>query len=246
MCVIGKAPPNWSGVSSGLMLYRRPSTPVNVGVEPELASWDQAGSPGQARLARWLQEVDVIAAQAAPTSGPIAVALGVALPAATPLGSGGRDLDNYLLPVVQRLGARTVTAAFATKRHQPTSTLAIEPARAAGEPPNSRHTALLHGSSEGGAWKHRLRDGLVEAGVQEVPAGPIWLTAAVATGSARVWTNLWKPLIDSLGPILGERAENPFNAFDDRIVDLSLHHQLDTGLEHEVRIQLWWGPMPPV
>jgi hypothetical protein len=246
MRVAGKAWPSTSGVSSSLVLYQRPSTQVNVDVEPELASWDRAGSPGQVRLARWLREVDVIAAQAASASVPVAVALGVALPTATPLDSGGRDLDNYLLPVVQRLGPKTVTAAFATKRQQPTSTLAIEPARAAGEPPTSRHTALLRGSSESSAWKHQLRDGLVAAGIQEIPAGPIWLTVAIATGPARVWTNLWKPLIDSLGPILGERAANPFNAFDDRIVDLSLHHQLDNGLEHDVRIRLWWGAMPPI
>ncbi|WP_432834091.1 hypothetical protein [Dactylosporangium sp. CA-092794] len=218
---------------------------MNVEVEPELASWDKAGSPGQHRLARWLQEVDVVAERVAPTSGPVALALGVALPAATPLDSGGRDLDNYLLPVVQRLGARTVTAAFATKRHQPTSTLAIEPASATDEPVGSRHVALLRGSSESSAWKYQLRNSLVAAGVEEVPAAPIWLTVAIATGPGRVWTNLWKPLIDSLGPILGERAANPFNASDDRIVDLGLHHQLDTGLEHDVRVRLWWGPMPP-
>ncbi|GAA3284103.1 hypothetical protein Dvina_01855 [Dactylosporangium vinaceum] len=227
------------------MLYRRPFTPVGVDIEPELASWDKSGSPGQHRLATWLQEVDRIAARVPPVPGPVAVALDVALPPATPLGSGGRDLDNFLLPVVQRLGARTVTAAFATKRYRPTFALAIEPASAATEPVGSMHLALLRGSSESSAWKHRLRQSLIDAEVAEVPAGPVWLTAAIATWPGRVWTNLWKPLIDSLGPILGERAANPFNAFNDRIVDLGLHHQLDTSLEHDVRLQLWWGPMPP-
>jgi hypothetical protein len=211
---------------------------VNVAVEPELASWDKAGSPGQNRLARWLQEVDRIATGVAPTSGSIAVALDVALSTATPLDGGGRDVDNYLLPVVQRLGARAVAAAFATNRHQPISTLAIEPASATIEPVGSRHVALLRGSSESSARKYQLRNSLVAAGIEEVPAGPIWLTVALATGPGRVWSNLWKPLIDSLGPILGERAANPFNASDDRIVELGLHHQLDTSLEHDVRVQL--------
>jgi hypothetical protein len=227
------------------VLYQRPSASVSVDVQPELASWDKAGSAGQVRLARWLREVEVIAARTSSNPGPIAVALDVALPPTTPLDSGGRDLDNYLLPVVQRLGPQTVTAAFATKRHQPVSTLAIEPARPAAEPPGSRHTALLHGSSEHSSWKHQLRDSLRAAGVDQVPPGPVWLTVAVATGPTRVWTNLWKPLIDSLGPILGERPANPFNTFDDRIVDVSLHHELDHGLEHDVRLRLWWGPMPP-
>jgi hypothetical protein len=46
--------------------------------------------------------------------------------------------------------------------------------------------------------------------------------------------------------VLGERAANPFNAFDDRIVDLSLHHELDRSLDHDVRLRFWWGPTPPV
>jgi hypothetical protein len=145
---------------------------------------------------------------------------------------------------VQRLGARSVTAAYATKHHRPASTLAIEPAIATVDPAGSRHVALLRGSSESSACKHQLRGSLVETCIDEVPAGPIWLTVAIVTGATRVWINLWKPLIDSLGPILGERCQ-PVQCLDDRFVGLSLHYQLDASLEHDGRVRLWWGPRHP-
>jgi hypothetical protein len=41
--------------------------------------------------------------------------LTIGLPDDVPLASGGRDLDNYLLPVAQRIGANQVVAAFGRK-----------------------------------------------------------------------------------------------------------------------------------
>jgi hypothetical protein len=49
--------------------------------------------------------------------------------------------------------------------------------------------------------------------------------------------NLWKPLIDSLGPILGEHPSR--GPHDDRIVDLGLHHHVEPDLGHGVTIHLW-------
>jgi hypothetical protein len=60
----------------------------------------------------------------------------------------------------------------------------------------------MTGSYERAAWRQSLRDQLIGAGVQPIPAGPVQLTAAITTGRAHTWSNLWKPLIDSLGPIL--------------------------------------------
>jgi hypothetical protein len=110
------------------MLYQRPDRPLVTSATPRLASWDKAGSVGQQRLAEWLGEVDTIAARADAGPGPLAVELMIGLPSGMPITSGGRDLDNYLLPVVHRLGPVRVVAAFARKAPGQQSHLAIGPA----------------------------------------------------------------------------------------------------------------------
>ena len=47
---------------------------------------------------------------------------------------GGRDLDNYLYPLVRRVGADRIAAAFARKLHQPGSTIAAGSATPIFEP----------------------------------------------------------------------------------------------------------------
>jgi hypothetical protein len=42
----------------------------------------------------------------AAVDGPLSVELAVGLPGELPLTGGGRDLDNYLFPLAQRLGPR--------------------------------------------------------------------------------------------------------------------------------------------
>ena len=108
--------------------YRRPADGVQLVVQPRLASWDAAGQPGQVRLAGFLDHVATVAApMLASAHDRLAVELIVGLPSATPLTTGGRDLDNYLYPVAQRLGATRLAAVFGRKVHGP-SRLAVGPA----------------------------------------------------------------------------------------------------------------------
>ena len=87
------------------MLYCRPTGAVQLAVEPQLASWDRAGSPGQVRLGNFLSHAEVVAApMLTPDCGHLSMELLIGLSAHLPLAGGGRDLDNYLFPLAQRLG----------------------------------------------------------------------------------------------------------------------------------------------
>jgi hypothetical protein len=46
----------------GMMLYRRPGNAVPLTEVPQLASWERAGHPSRVRLARFLDEVQAVAA----------------------------------------------------------------------------------------------------------------------------------------------------------------------------------------
>ena len=228
-------------------LYQRPVDLVRVATVPRLASWDKAGSPGQLKLAEWLAEVDRVTAdmQVEAIARPLVVELHVGLAPGVEVTGGGRDLDNDLLPVAQRLGPEQIAAAFATKRPGGRSYLAISAAVPSNIQTPAGYVVVLSGSASGTAWKQALHEDLRAAGLGAIRSGPVWLTIAISTGSDRVWTNLWKPLIDSLGPLLGEGPSQPFHPYDDRIVDLGLHHQRDPALGHDVVVHVWWGPAPP-
>ncbi len=224
-------------------MFRRPANPLALAVRPEVASWDGTGRPSQARLAAFLAHAEAVSAPAAGnTSGPLAVELVVGLDGALPLDSGGRDLDNYLLPVAGRLGPHRLTAAFGRKVHGH-STLALGPAEPEPAAAAPQFTTRLTGSSERPAWKQALHDRLHAAGHRPLRPGPVHLDIAIGTGPGRTWTNLWKPLIDSLGPVLGYDPARPFAPHDDRVTALGLHHTLDTRLGHDVAVQIWWAPL---
>jgi hypothetical protein len=228
------------GHDAMVAVYHRPVGRVWLTEPPELASWDRAGSPCQLRLARFLAHADALASPLLTGAGPFAVGLGVGVPETRALDTDGRDLDNYLYPLIRRLGPGRVTAAFGRKTRG-RSWLAIEPARPDPAPAAPQFTALVTGSYVRPDWKRTLRQRLGRAGITPAPAGPLALRVTIGTSPARNWTNLWKPLIDSLGPILGEHDGRPFHPYDDRIVDLSLHHHTSTGLGHDVQVGLWWA-----
>jgi hypothetical protein len=106
----------------------------------------------------------------------------------------------------------------------------------------AQFSGQLTGSYESKEWKATLRDLLLQAGHHQAPgsAGPVSLDIAVTTGPGRNWANLWKPLIDSFGPVLGEDPQRPFHPNDDRITELGLHHQINAALGHDVMISAWW------
>jgi hypothetical protein len=109
------------------VVYRRPVGAVRLSVEPQLASWDRAGHPSQVKLGGFLAHVDAVAGRMLATvSGPVAAKLIIVFRGDVSLIGGGRDLDNYLFPVAQRLGPERVAAIFGRKIHGPSS-LAVGP-----------------------------------------------------------------------------------------------------------------------
>src|SRR5690606_32912578 len=97
-------------------VYRRPTDVVGLAVQPQLASWDKVGHHSQVSLEGFLAHVAAVAAPMMATAGELlAVDLTVGLPDTVPMTGGGRDLDNYLFPVAQRLGPARIAAMFGRK-----------------------------------------------------------------------------------------------------------------------------------
>jgi hypothetical protein len=221
-------------------LYCRPAHRIALTVKPQLASWDFAGSPGQVRLGDFLDHAEAAAApMIAAVDGRLAVELSVGLRGELALTSGGRDLDNYLSPLAQRLGPARIAAMFGRKVRGP-SFLAVglaQPDHVASSP---QFSAQIAGSYVREEWKVTLRERLLEVRPAVPAVGAIAMTIGITTGPGRNWTNIWKPLIDAFGPVLGENPERPFHPNDDRITSLGLHHNVNAAIGHDVIITAWW------
>jgi hypothetical protein len=222
------------------MLYCRPERPVRLDVEPQLASWDRAGSTGQVKLGHFLNHAEAMAApMMAAVDGPLAVELTVGLPGQLPLTGGGRDLDNYLFPLAQRLGPARIAAMFGRKVHGE-SFLAVGQAKPDRVESLPQFSGQIAGSYVHTEWKMTVHDQILQTQGAVPAAGPISLTIDITTGPGRNWANIWKPLIDAFGPVLGEDPEQPFHPNDDRITTLGLHHHVNTGIGHDTIITAWW------
>ena len=99
----------------------------------------------------------------------------------------------------------------------------------------------MTGPYERKEWKQDLRNRLLQAQAVTVKPGPVAMDIAMTTGPGRNWVNLWKPLIDAFGPVLGEDPARPFCPRDDRIVSLGLHHNIDAAIAYDVIIDAWWA-----
>jgi hypothetical protein len=180
-------------------LYCRPTHCVALRVEPQLASWDIAGSPGQVRLGEFLDHAEAKAASMlAAIDGLLAVELNVGLCDELPLMGGGRDLDNYLFPLAQRLGPARIAAMFGRKVHGP-SFLAIGHAQPGHIPSSPQFSTQIAGSYVRPEWKATLRERLLQVQPAVPAAGAIGMTIGITTGPGRNWANIWKPLIDAFG-----------------------------------------------
>ncbi|GAA4455909.1 hypothetical protein [Phytohabitans houttuyneae] len=116
-----------------MTVYRRPPARVMLEMAPRLASWDRVGAPGQLALAKFLDYADGVAAPLLVGDGPFALELSVAADGWAAPDRGGRDLDNYLFPLVNRLGPQRFAAVFGRKT-QGGSWLAAGPALCAPTP----------------------------------------------------------------------------------------------------------------
>jgi hypothetical protein len=127
---------------------------------------------------------------------------------------------------------------FGRKVHGP-SFLAVGPA----EPDlvtSAQFSARLAGSYVRGEWKAALHDRLLKTQEAVPGTGPIGMPIGITTGPGRNWANVWKPLVDAFGPVLGEDRERPFHPNDDRITDFGFHHHLDCAIGHNVVITASW------
>lgn len=220
--------------------------------------WPPVRSPvtlGMALRPAGREHLDVVSATIAdllpPPDHGAALELVVGLPRVESPTHGG-DIDDYLLPVVERLGGQRFTAVFGHKTLDAVSTIAVDEAvvRPAGEAPNmtARTTVPTDRSTE---WKTQVVSACPTHDQSLLPDdGPVWLEVAYTVSSRRDWVALWKATIDSLGPVLGvPDPAQPLAARDDRIVTLGLYRTIDEHLGDDVVIDLWWGDptvtMPP-
>jgi hypothetical protein len=157
------------------------------------------------------------------------------------------DLENYLTPVVHRLGYQRFVFVSAKKRAGGGSRVTVGMAEPSSELPN--RDPWGHFSCHGGRgaqekrWKVGIRAALAASSPTPLPPGPVEVHLAWRCSPARNWVWLWKPTGDAMGPVLGEPdVHNPFNPNDDRIVDLGLHLNSDPRIGHDVDVAMWWCP----
>lgn len=92
------------------------------------------------------------------------------------------------------------------------------------------------------AWKQQVHDACALAAPPESIRGAFGIDIEFRVSPARNWSSLWKPAIDSLGPLLGVRnQQRPFTPNDERIVRLGLHRSLDASLGWDVALSVWWN-----
>lgn len=183
------------------IIFDRPATPPRVlPTAPVLESWEKLGHPDQRRLGAYLDEVQALVSSAFPDAGDhLVLELMVGMPVELADASGGRDLDNYLLPIARRLGTRRLDAVFGRKGHGPTSAIALAPAsQTAASPGPPQLSVRVTGSSESRAWKQQIHDACRAAVRDPLPPGPVALRICFSVSSRRNWSNLWKPAIDAL------------------------------------------------
>lgn len=170
---------------------------------PRLASWDAKHSATQQALQRYLERIEECVNVANASALHLVVHHDIA-------GSDdrGHDLDNYLYPIVHRLGPNQFLLARASKTSRFSDRIIVGRAR------QDRNVLAGSGwrfasmttttSSDRREWKEEVHEQLTAGVTGSVAPGPIELEIAFRVGPSRTWTNLWKPAIDSLGPILGE------------------------------------------
>lgn len=102
-------------------LFRQPtSNAVPLDVQPRLESWEGRDHPSQTALQTYLDHVeDTVGRELVAVRGDAAVSLDVGLPHDRPLTGGGGDLDNFLYPVVRRLGPRPVRCSVGDQEARP-------------------------------------------------------------------------------------------------------------------------------
>jgi hypothetical protein len=218
---------------------------------PLLACWEKKGHPAQIRLQAYLE---TLAGKlgALPTYG-----MHLFLHMDIDVGKAERllthyDLENYLTPVVYRLGHIQFCLASARKYVGGGSRLTIGRVQRLSR--DLAREGWGHFSCHAGSgvtnptWKKNIYDQLAQQVLEPLPPKqPIaaHLAWQCAAPDKRNWVGLWKTTGDAMGPVLGwpQKEKQPFNPYDDRIVSLHLHRNVDETMGHAVNVGMWWRPI---
>ncbi len=166
------------------------------------------------------------------------------------------DLDNYLYPVVRRLGCPRFVLVRGEKRVGGGSYLSIGLALPAPDPGTAEGwTCFRHmagSGAEGKRWKAGLWSALHAARPTALPPGGAEVRLAWRCSKGRDWYQRrnwaapWKPAIDAMGPALRPAAaqdptdDKRFQPGDGRIVSLELHLVEDPSMAFDVEVGMWW------
>lgn len=219
-------------------------------IAPLLASWERKEHQAQIRLQAYLDGIERSLGELTRRSTQLALHMDIDVEKDERL-LKHYDLENYLTPVVHRLGQKYFSFVSARKRVGGGSLLTIGRAK-----PMIMDRALEgwgHFSCHAGSgvtskqWKENLREQLEAQGVDILPSGvpvAVHLAWRCATPDKRNWVGLWKPTGDAMGPVLGEPySDKLFYPNDDRIISLYLHRNVDETLGHAVDVGMWWQPI---
>jgi hypothetical protein len=229
------------------VLYAMPThdDEIQLPFPPLVEQWERNDHPAQVRLKAYLDHVLNLLDHRNAGDG-LALSLAVGRREFVPLDSDGRDLDNYLKPLARAVGAHRLAAVFGRKVRSTESRIALTPARPRPEAAKQPHLVVrTHGSAGAAGWKEQIHE-VCAAKFAEPTTGPVALTIEFRVSPQRNWSELWKPAIDALGPMLGMPHPNRFHPRDDRIVALGLHRVVDESVGHDVELAMWYGPTTPV
>ena len=215
----------------------RPGNIINrVSCEPRLASWNKKSHPDQIRLAAYLDEVT--AGLGRLPDALLYLEVIVRVRKAEHL-LRHHDLENYLQPLIDRLGQQRFCYATARKQLNQPSEVRIGHAELLADPLPATWEHFECRTPSGVQYKETLRNRLA-ACASLMPEGPLSVHLAWRCSETRNWSWLWKPTADSMGPVLGEPNPNPFHPSDDRITELHLHLTRDANIGHAVDVGMWW------
>ena len=213
-------------------------------IEPRLASWEKRTHPAQVRLQSYLDQLVAAIMPLPPQPQPLFLHLDIDVGVPERL-VRHHDLENYLTPLFGRrwLDPSRFVLVSARKQVGEGSRLIVGVA----QPQTSalqgwEHFTCLAGiGTQTKQWKVNLRTALANAKLQTLPAGPVEVQLAWQCAPHRNWVNLWKPTGDAMEPILGAAsAKQSFSPYDDRIVTLILHRNVDPGIGQNVVVGMWW------
>jgi len=217
-----------------------------LSMQPELASWDRAGSPSQVRLAAYLDHVrHVVGPELARVDGPVSLRLDVGLAQSASL-LDERDLDNYLFPLMVALDRPRgrITSVWGTKRHADTSFVTVGSARVGAEDRDWPVTTDAGDRGVGVEYGLQGADPSAAArrcGVAAGTGGPAG--RATASDRAGIGRTCGSPQSTPSTRLLGRtRPDRPWHPLDGRIVSLGLHCTTDPTMGNPVRISIRAAP----